>query len=79
MDKKNQATYLVSENDIMKISALFGQLESAIKERIRNREIAVITHDLNEAEIYFHELTSRTYYECDNDIETKRLDLDKIF
>ena len=79
MSENTKATYLVTEDDILKISTLFGQLESALKELIRNRRLAAINNKQDAAEFYFYELTSRALYECDDDVEIKRLDLDEIF
>jgi len=76
MSENTKATYLVTEDDIMKISTLFGQLEGALKELIRNRQLAAISHRQDEAEFYFYELTSRALYECDDEVAVKQLNLD---
>ena len=57
MNENTKATYLITEDDILKISTLFGQLESAVKELIRNRRLAAINNKQDAAEFYFYELT----------------------
>lgn len=76
MDKKINATYLVTEDDLTKVTALFDQLQSTLKELIRNRQLAAINHSQDEAEFYFYELTSRALYECEDDLEIKQINLD---
>jgi len=79
MNEKTKATYLVTEDDIVKISTLFGHLESAIKELVRNRRLASINNNLDAAEFDFYELASRSIYECAEDAQLKRLGLDDYF
>jgi len=79
MNDKTKATYLVTEDDIVKISTLFGQLENAIKELVRNRRLAAINNKQDAAEFDFQELASRTVYECTDDAQVKQLGLDDYF
>jgi len=71
--------YIVTEDEILKISRLFGLLEDTIKELIRNRQMAAVRHDIDDAEMYFYEMTSRALDECEDGYEVKKLDLKTIF
>jgi hypothetical protein len=54
-------TYPVTESDLIKISKLFGCLEDAVKEMIRNKG-REYQDDI--AEMYLYEMTSRAL--CEN-------------
>jgi hypothetical protein len=62
--KKQRKTYRVNEDDILKISKLFGCLEETINEIIRYR---VPKKDIGPCEMYFYEMTSRALTEMDPD------------
>lgn len=79
MGTEPKATYLVTEEEILKISKLFGCLEEAIKELIRRRQMACVKHDGDVAEMYLYEMTSRAIYDGEEDPEIKSLSLKNIF
>lgn len=56
--------YPVTEGDLIKLSKLFGCLEEAIKEMIRNNGRYQTD---NFSETYFYEMTSRAILESVND------------
>ena len=66
MDVKSKV-YRVGEDEIVRISYLFGCLENAIKEIIRHQ---ARSDDMPEiAEMTFYEEASRVFYERDDSIE----------
>lgn len=74
---KSPKIYAVSEDEIERISGLFGMLEDAVKELIRNSKANEQMAGMTELD--FYESTSRTLYECDQGLEAKTIDLDSIF
>jgi hypothetical protein len=57
-------TYPVTEGDLIKLSKLFGCLEEAVKEMIRNNGRK---DPDNRSEMYLYEMTSRALTETLND------------
>jgi len=61
--RQRSASYPVTEFDLIKLSKLFGCLEEALKEMIRNRGRQ---HPEHLSEMYFYEMTSRAPVETDD-------------
>jgi len=75
MTLENKTTYIVTEDEIVKVSYLFGCLENAIKEIIRNRQMSVVKYNNFDAKYNLYEtigeMTSQVPYECEYDIENE--------
>lgn len=70
MEKENISKYyIVNEDDIVKISQLFGCLEDTLKAIIRNKNRSV--DDLMDYEMLFYEASSRSLVELESDSEFK--------
>lgn len=79
--KNNEPIYLVSEDDILKISTLIGCVENALKEVLRSRRINVSQCVDQFAEINLYKETSRILCECECETESDlpSLNLETLF
>jgi hypothetical protein len=77
--KNNEPTYLVSEDDILKISTLIGCVENALKEVLRSRRINVSQCVDQFSEINLYKETSRILCECETESDLPSLNLETLF
>lgn len=72
-------TYIVTEEQIEKISMFLSCLDSTIKECLRSRRLATVNTKCEDAEDYFYQVTSCAIVELENDLKVRPYDLQDLF